>query len=516
MLSFIFRSIENSFDAFNKILQDRGWDNEWGAAGMLFFLCFSQIIYYLLRRNFLTNRGLSLQFLCALFFRLTFSFGFIWLFMYSIRVLSMRFGFSYVTDQVLNIAISLAIGFLLAHLIDIVKGYFLERHEKNTKVLKQLVRSIKSLKILIYTATLWTMLMSLKVITGTLFLSGLSLFFCIFLLYNLRIYHDLLLEVLLRKNYLVAYTFVRALYPPLRMMVRVEVTYLTFVILAIQRIHIKIIHFVTQLNTIFLLFLMLWFFVQLIQLFEEQLISGRFRKKRFDKNMIQVTGRLLRICSFVIFFLCILPFLGVPVSALAGLSGASALVIGIAVQPILANYFGGILIYSDRFFQEGDWIYSPDKSLEGTVEAIGWRSTLIRTFDKRPLYVPNGAFSSISVINASRMRNRRIKETIGIRYTDATALGEVTTQIRTMLQEHPEIDQKQTLLVHFTEFGPSSLNINVYTFTKTCDWKKYRDVQQDVFLKIIDIIKKNGAQLALPGRDVVIDKASYDNFDKKA
>ena len=156
MLSFIFQPIENSFDAFNKILQDRGWDNEWGAIRLTLLLCFSQIIYYLLRRNFLTNRSLWLQFLCALFFRIAFSFVFICHFMHSLHLLSVRFGFSYVTDQVLNIVTSLAIGFLLAHLIDIVKGYFLAKHEKNKEVFKQLVRSIKSLKILIYTSTLWT------------------------------------------------------------------------------------------------------------------------------------------------------------------------------------------------------------------------------------------------------------------------------------------------------------------------------------------------------------------------
>lgn len=68
------------------------------------------------------------------------------------------------------------------------------------------------------------------------------------------------------------------------------------------------------------------------------------------------------------------------------------------------------MIYFDRPFKVGDWIRSPDRQIEGTVERIGWRMTIIRTFDKRPLYVPNSVFSSIVVENPSRMLNRRIYE----------------------------------------------------------------------------------------------------------
>ncbi|MEL6413005.1 MAG: mechanosensitive ion channel family protein, partial [Bacteroidota bacterium] len=203
--------------------------------------------------------------------------------------------------------------------------------------------------------------------------------------------------------------------------------------------------------------------------------------------------------------LLVMPVLGIPISGIVAFGGGSAIVVGIAAHQILANYFGGVLIYSDRHFRVGDWIYSPDKEIEGTVENIGWRATQIRTFDKRPLYVPNAAFSSIIVVNASRMTNRRIKETVGIRYEDAKVLDPITKDIRAMLQGHPGIDQRQTLLVHFTEFAPSSLNINIYTFTKTQDWKAYLDVQQDVFLKIIDIVNQHGASMAFPTRTILLD-----------
>ena len=76
----------------------------------------------------------------------------------------------------------------------------------------------------------------------------------------------------------------------------------------------------------------------------------------------------------------------------------------------------------DRPFTIGDWVRSPDRSIEGTVEDIGWRVTRIRTFDQRPLYVPNAVFSQIAIENPSRMLNRRIYELFGLRYEDSRRL----------------------------------------------------------------------------------------------
>ena len=260
----------------------------------------------------------------------------------------------------------------------------------------------------------------------------------------------------------------------------------------------KLVQIVWKVHDVGLILLLAWVSMRFIRLFEEQLLLGHLAKKRPDETTVQATSKLLRVLSIVIVVLFLLPVLGIPVSGIVAFGGGSAIVVGIAAQQILANYFGGVLIYSDRHFKVGDWIYSPDKEIEGTVEYIGWRATQIRTFDKRPLYIPNAAFSSIIVVNASRMSNRRIKETIGIRYADVQVLDAITQAIRTMLQAHPEIDQCQTLLVHFTAFGPCSLDLNIYTFTKTTDWKGYRDVQQDVFLKIIQIVEQHGAELAFP------------------
>ncbi|NIP74156.1 MAG: mechanosensitive ion channel, partial [Gammaproteobacteria bacterium] len=120
------------------------------------------------------------------------------------------------------------------------------------------------------------------------------------------------------------------------------------------------------------------------------------------------------------------------------------------------------MVYLDRPFAVGDWIRSPDRDIEGTVEDIGWRLTRIRTFDKRPLYVPNATFSTIAVENPSRMHNRRIYETVGIRYDDADKMGPIVADVRAMLEAHPDIETGRLLMVNFNAFAPSSLDFFIY------------------------------------------------------
>ena len=218
----------------------------------------------------------------------------------------------------------------------------------------------------------------------------------------------------------------------------------------------------------------------------------------FDKTTVDAIAKLLRISIIITAALVTMQTLGYSVSGVLAFGGIGGIAIGFAARDLLANFFGGFMIYMDRPFDVGDWIRSPDKEIEGTVEKIGWRLTTIRTFEKRPLYVPNAIFTSIAVENPSRMSNRRIKETIGIRYDDVVKMEDIVTEVKEMLKEHDDIDANQTLIVNFNEFAPSSLDFFIYTFTKTTNWIKFHEVKQNVLLKIIRIIESHGAQTAFP------------------
>lgn len=244
--------------------------------------------------------------------------------------------------------------------------------------------------------------------------------------------------------------------------------------------------------------LFVWFTVRYIQDLEKRLIAGHKGRKAGDPTTVHAISQVLRATIIITTTLVVLQSIGVPIAGVMAFGGVGAFAVGYSAKDMVANYFGTLMIYMDKPFKVGDWISSPDKNIEGTVEYIGWRLTRIRTFDKRPLYVPNSLFSTIPVCNPSRMTNRRIKTNIGLRYDDATKVAGVLKDVAKMLRNHPEIDTNQTLMVYLIEFGASSLTFMVYTFTKTTEWVKFQAIQQDVFLKILEIIDLHGAQCAFP------------------
>ncbi|HEY9148015.1 MAG TPA: mechanosensitive ion channel family protein [Gammaproteobacteria bacterium] len=256
---------------------------------------------------------------------------------------------------------------------------------------------------------------------------------------------------------------------------------------------------VTPVREIGVITLVTWFVFRFIQRMEQTIFIKAEREGRHvDPTTVDAISKLLRLSVIITAVLVGMQTLGFSISGILAFGGVGGIAVGFAAKDLLANFFGGMMIYLDRPFAVGDWIRSPDRNIEGTVEKIGWRLTSIRTFDKRPLYVPNSTFTSIAVENPSRMSHRRIYETIGIRYEDAAKMGTIIDEVRAMLETHPEIDASQTLIVNFNEFAPSSLDFFVYTFTHTTNWVRFHEVKQDVLLKIIQIIEENGAEIAFP------------------
>ncbi len=252
--------------------------------------------------------------------------------------------------------------------------------------------------------------------------------------------------------------------------------------------------------------LIAWFLYRLIAGIEyEYLDSVGQATSSSDAATVRAISKLARILLLTLSGLMILQSMGVSVSGLLAFGGIGGIAVGFAAKDMLANVLGGLSIYLDRPFTIGDWIRSPERDIEGTVEDIGWRTTRIRTFDQRPLYVPNSVFGQISVENPSRMYNRRIYETVGLRYSDSIKLDLIITEVREMLLNHNEIDNTKTLMVNFVSFGPSSLNFFIYTFTKTTEWVKFHAIKQEIMFSVLDIISKNGAEIAFPTQSLQIE-----------
>ena len=255
-----------------------------------------------------------------------------------------------------------------------------------------------------------------------------------------------------------------------------------------------------------LILLLAWIAQRALKGAEAELLSEhRGKRQSDDRATIRASLRLIRISVGIVVLLMVLQSLGVSVSGLLAFGGIGGIAVGFAARDLLANFLGGLSIYLDRPFTVGDWIRSPDREIEGTVEDIGWRMTRIRTFDQRPLYIPNSIFSSVAVENPSRMNNRRIYETIGIRYDDVAVMGRIVADVKAMLESHEAIDLSRTLMVNFVACGPSSLDFFIYAFTKTTDWATFHGIKQEVLLKVLSIISAQGAEVAFPTRTLLLD-----------
>ena len=252
-------------------------------------------------------------------------------------------------------------------------------------------------------------------------------------------------------------------------------------------------------SNVLLVVLLTWGVIRVIRQSEKSYLNHPLAQtSKVDATTATAIGRLLRITIMITSLLIIMQAMGYSVSGILAFGGVGGLAVGFAAKDMLANFFGGLMIYLDKPFRVGDWIRSPDRQIEGVVQYIGWRQTRILTFDKRPLYVPNSAFMNISVENPSRMENRRIKETIGLRYSDGRTVDSILAEIRDYLKNSEVIAQDKMIMVNFDNFGASSLDFFIYCFTKTTDWAQYHMEKERVLLDIMNIIHKHGADIAFP------------------
>ena len=298
--------------------------------------------------------------------------------------------------------------------------------------------------------------------------------------------------------------FVEALGPPLRAFI--WITGIAFAIEIIQNeAGAAIFEAIDPIRDVGVIAAFAWLAVRFIRIAERNFIADKQAKgENFDRATLDAIVKLLRLSVLITAFLVALQTLGFSISGVLAFGGIGGIAVGFAAKDLLANFFGGLMLYLDRPFAVGDWVRSPDRSIEGTVERIGWRQTVIRGFDTRPLYIPNSAFASIAVENPSRMHNRQIYETIGIRYEDAGAMAAIVADVEAMLRAHDEIDTDGFLMVNFNAFAPSSLDFFIYCYTRTTLWARYHQVKQDVLLRILEIIDGHGAEIAFPTSTVHI------------
>ena len=246
-----------------------------------------------------------------------------------------------------------------------------------------------------------------------------------------------------------------------------------------------------------------WGILRLISSIEKVMLE---REAKVDKDSIRLFTRLIKIAFVFVFVLGFAQYFGYSVSSILTLGGVGGIVIGFAAKDMLANVFGGLMIQMDKPFSTGDWIRTTDKSIEGVVEKIGWRMTRIRTFNKNPVYVPNGIFATIPIETPSRMTNRQIHAIIGIRYDDIAQMSSIIEKVEKLLADHEHIDHEEPCRVYFDLFNASSLDFVIWAFSSVTNSSEFKKIKGKILLDVADIIAEHGAEIAYPTQTLHIQK----------
>ena len=247
------------------------------------------------------------------------------------------------------------------------------------------------------------------------------------------------------------------------------------------------------------IFTLAWIFLRWKKEIERDLIYFKHTIKKIDMSHVHMIGRLISIAVISIFLLIILQIWGLDMVPLMAFGGVGAAALGFAAKEVIANFFGGMMLWINRPFVLGDYISLPDRGgLEGVIEEIGWYLTVVRDKDKRLVYLPNAIFSTISVVNTSRMSHRRIQITVGIRKEDFAKLEELTKTLKEVFETHPSVDAYLPINVVFSSFGAYSLELFIEVYSKETRYKQFLLVKQEALYLLYKTIQQMGIQVPNP------------------
>jgi MscS family membrane protein len=230
-------------------------------------------------------------------------------------------------------------------------------------------------------------------------------------------------------------------------------------------------------------------------------------KELFSETMVEWLLKAIRIALIFIGAATILEIWGIQVLPLLAGLGLFGVAVALGAQDLFKNLISGILIIGEHRFNVGDWIKVNDE-VEGTVETIGFRSTLVRRFDKAPVYVPNSKLSDNSVINFSSMTHRRIYWMIAIQYcTTVEQLRLIRDNIEEYIYSSEDFAKPPEVptFIRIDRFNDSSIDIMVYCFTKTKVWGEWLAIKEKLAYGIKEIVEGAGAGFAFPSQSLYVE-----------
>ncbi len=227
-----------------------------------------------------------------------------------------------------------------------------------------------------------------------------------------------------------------------------------------------------------------------------------------SRDLINWIIKAIKVLILILGAAAVLELWGIKIGPIIAGLGLFGVAVALGAQDLFKNLISGILVLVERRFQVGDWIYV-EGVIEGTVESIGFRSTVVRRFDKSQATIPNFQFAENAVINNTQTTNRRINWMIGLEYrTTSEQLNNIKNQIEKYIKNSDDfVKSENTMLsVKVDQFAASSIDIRLICFTKTKQFQEWLNVKDVLAIEIKNIVEKNKASFAFPSTSVYVEK----------
>ena len=228
--------------------------------------------------------------------------------------------------------------------------------------------------------------------------------------------------------------------------------------------------------------------------------------KILTRELIGWIIKSLKILIFILGVAAVLELWGIKIGPIIAGLGLFGVAVALGAQDLFKNLISGILVLVEKRFKIGDWILV-ENIIEGIVEKIGFRSTVIRKFDKSIAIIPNFQFAENAVINISQTTNWIISWTINLQY-DSTVdqLKTIRKEIEEYIKKHEDYKPDLGYAVRIDQFSDSSIDMYIRCFTKTDDWDEWLAVKERLAISIKQIVEKNGASFAFPSQSIYVEK----------
>ena len=261
--------------------------------------------------------------------------------------------------------------------------------------------------------------------------------------------------------------------------------------------------FVDNLNRTLITILIFWIIHQIIEPIS-YILSGL--DKILTRELIGWIIKSLKILIFILGLAAVLELWGIKIGPIIAGLGLFGVAVALGAQDLFKNLISGILVLVEKRFRMGDWI-RVDGIIEGVVEKIGFRSTVIRKFDKSLAIIPNFQFAENAVINVSQTTNWLISWIITLQYdTTVDQLKTIRNQIEEHINKSEDFDQSIGVAVRVDKFADSSIDMYVRCFSKTNSWNEWLKVKENLALSIKQIVETNKASFAFPSQSIYVEK----------